>query len=113
MSLNKTTSILMILFVCFLQVPISLSSETDLGSIDKNESYDIHFGSVADGEAFIIRRVKVVRIERINDIEFLVFINDAGFNAKGKEGFVLFSKVQAIVPTSTFTINGIERVKQY
>lgn len=113
MSLNITTKVITLMLVCFLQAPFSFAGDMDLGSIDKNESYDIHFGSVSDGEAFIIRRVKLVRIERIKDIEFLVFINDAGFNAKGKEGFVLFSKVLAIVPTSTFTINGIERVKQY
>lgn len=100
-------------FLCQCVVPVSWADDAALGGIDKNESYDIYYGNAGDGESFIVRRVKVVRIDRINEIEFLVFINDAGFNAKGKEGFILFSRVHAIVPSSTFTISGIERLKQY
>lgn len=102
-----------IFLLCQFIVPFTWADDAVLGGIDKNESYDIYYGSAGDGEAFIVRRVKVVRVVRINEIEFLVFINDAGFNAKGKEGFVLFSRVHAIVPTSTFTISGVERLKQY
>ncbi len=84
----------------------------DLGSIDKNESFDIYFGNGTGNESFVVKRVKIVRIDQINNLEFLVFINDAGFNAKGKEGYILFSTLNAIVPSSTFTINGFERYKQ-
>ena len=111
----KSTFIVFVLFVfsfCFY-MPMCIANDEALGNIDKNESYDIYYGNGSYAEAFVVRRVKVVRIDQINSLEFLVFINDSGFNAKGKEGFILFSTINAIVPSSTFSVNGTERLKQY
>ena len=100
-----------ILSFCF-HMPLCTANDA-LGSIDNNESYDIYYGNGSTEDAFIVRRVKIVRIEQIKSLEFLVFINDAGFNAKGKEGFILFSAVNAIVPSNTFSINDNARLKKY
>ena len=103
---------LSILF-CFCPLQLSIAGDA-LGSIDKNESYDIYYGyGGGAGDGFLVKRVRVVRIDQINGLEFLVFINDSGFNAKGKEGFVLFSTINAIVPSSTFSIDSSERLKKY
>lgn len=102
-------SILMIVFIS----SSSLFANEDLGNIDKNESYDIYYGSAGVSESFVVKRVRIIRVDRINDLEFLVFINDSGFNAKSKEGFILFSSIKAIVPNSTFIIRGSEQNKQY
>lgn len=98
--------------VLFLSCACPAVVKADLGSIDKNESYDIYYGGDNKRQTFVVRRVKIVRIDQINSLEFLVFINDAGFNAKGKEGFILFSDISAIVPSSSFIISGSEQFKQ-
>jgi hypothetical protein len=92
---------------------VSIANDAELGGIDKNESYDIYYGCVASGEKFVVKRVRIVRIDQINSIEFLVFINDSGFNSKGKEGYILFSTINAIVPSNTFSIETSERFKKY
>lgn len=102
-----------IVLVFSLSAPFSKADSADLGNIDKNESYDIYYGRGDSGDAFIVRRVKIVRIDAINSLEFLVFINESGFNAKGKEGFILFSRIQAIVPSSTFSISGSGQLNKY
>lgn len=104
-------SLLMLFFFC--PIHLSIADDAGLGSIDKNESYDIYYGYGAGGDGFFVKRVRVVRIDQINGLEFLVFINDSGFNAKGKEGFILFSTINAIVPSSTFSIDSSERLKKY
>jgi hypothetical protein len=103
---------LSILF-CFCSFQLSIADDAGLGSIDKNESYDIYYGYGASGDGFVVKRVRVVRVDQINSLEFLVFINDSGFNAKGKEGFILFSTINAIVPSSTFSIDDAQRFKKY
>ena len=102
-----------IIFVSVLAISPKLYAAVNdrLGMIDKNDTYDIYYGGTADGTSFIAKRVKVMRIEQINGVDFLVFINDSGFNAKMKEGFTLFETIKAIVPNSTFTIIGNERLK--
>ena len=92
--------------------PLSYAAPNDnLSMIDKNDTYDIYYGGSSDGASYVARRVKIVRIEPINGVDFLVFINDSNFNAKSKEGYILFSTIKAIVPDSTFTIIGNERIK--
>ncbi len=110
--LKNTLRIAVVICVCCF-VPFSKAYSADLGSIDKNESYDIYYGRGDTDNAFIVRRVKIIRIDQINSLEFLVFINEAGFNARGKEGFILFSKIQAIVPSDTFSISGSGQLNKY
>ena len=105
-------SLSILFYFCSFQ--LSIAEDAGLGSIDKNESYDIYYGyGGASGEGFVVKRVRVVRVDQINSLEFLVFINDSGFNAKGKEGFILFSTINAIVPSSTFSIDDAQRFKKY
>ncbi|MBL8013108.1 MAG: hypothetical protein JNN05_04605 [Candidatus Omnitrophica bacterium] len=89
--------------------PVLVFADLGLGNIDKNENYDIYYGNTGGAESFIVSHVRIVRIDNINDQQFLVFVNDSGFNAKVKEGFILFSSIKAIVPNSTFTIRGREK----
>jgi hypothetical protein len=91
-----------------VNINAGFAQASSLGNIDKNESYDVYYGNGLRSESLVVRRVKIIRIDKINNLEFLVFINDSGFNARGKEGYIFFNSISAIVPSSTFTINGNE-----
>jgi hypothetical protein len=97
----------------FVAAPMARAAAADdtLNTLERGEAYNIYYGGDSDGASYMVRRVKIVRIQQINGIDFLVFINDSGFNAKAKEGYILFSTVKAIVPDSTFTIIGNERAQ--
>lgn len=107
MKFSKKIFLLVVLLICAFIFPVR--ADQSLGNIDKNENYDIYYGSSGNAESFVVKRVRIVRVDTINDLEFLVFINDSGFNAKTKEGFILFSSIKAIVPNSTFTIRNQEQ----
>lgn len=111
--MNFMKIMLIAVFLSAVVWSIPLYANDNLGNIDKNENYDIYYGNAGGTESFVVKRVRIVRVDRINDLEFLVFINDSGFNARAKEGFVLFSSIKAIVPNSTFTIRVTEQNKQY
>ena len=96
--------------LCF-ERGLSWSDDIRLGAIDKDQNYDIYYGDRVDSGSFIVRNVRILRVDQISGLDFLVFINDSGFNAKSKQGFVLFSTIKAIVPSNTFTIIGGERYK--
>jgi len=107
--MNFLKLVLLVILVIPAGLSYAATHDSGLSMIDKNDPYDIYYGGNLDGASYVARRVKIVRIEQINGVDFLVLINESGFNSKTKEGYVLFSSVQAIVPTSTFTIIGNER----
>jgi hypothetical protein len=109
--MNVARLILMFVMVLGMTADRSLAASPadPLSMIDKDSVYDIYYGGSYDGASYVAKRVKIIRIQPINGVDFLVFINDSGFNAKAKEGYILFSTIKAIVPESTFTIIGNER----
>jgi len=85
--------------------PTFASAENFLTNVGKKISYDIYLQGQEE-QLIVIRDVEILRLETVNDIEFLV-VRPSEFSLTSAEGFILFSYIKVILPNREMKIGTI------